>query len=130
MVAIEQCAWITEDGYCRWHKDRCCRTSPGACQACVHRAHSRKGNYCWIMKEYDMRTAKGRMQFHTRDAKGWRVFSQCKAKTRYADEFRAKEVARLRMRNGSEPLRVYYCVFCDGYHLTHKMKHDEESAVA
>ena len=128
MVAKEQCAWITDDGFCRWHKKQCVRTSPGACEACVHRARSRKVNYCWMMKEYDKHTAKGRMQFYTREAKGWEVFSQCKGKRRYADEFRAREVARLRMRSGSEPLRVYHCEFCDGYHLTHKMKH--ESAVA
>lgn len=126
MVRQEDCAWITKNGFCRWHNEPCCRTTPGACAACVRRAHSPKDAYCWIKKEYDKRSVKGRMQFYTRGVKGGIVFSQCTGKTRYATWNRASEVARLRMRDGSAPLRVYSCQFCGGYHLTHKMRHEQD----
>ena len=130
MINQEHCAWVTKDGFCRWHREQCCRTTPGACAACVSRAHSCKEAYCWIKKKYDKRSAKGRMQFYTRDVSGGIVFSQCTGKVRYANEFRAKEIARTRMRNGSAPLRVYHCMFCNGYHLTHKLRHDDRPVAA
>lgn len=130
MINQEQCAWVTKDGFCRWHKEQCCRTTTGACAACVRRAPSCKEAYRWIKNEYDKRSAKGRMQFYTRGVSGGIVFSQCKGKVRYANEFRAKEIARMRMRHGSSPLRVYHCMFCNGYHLTHKLRHDDRSVAA
>lgn len=75
MVKKEECAWITKDGFCRWHREPCCRTTPGACAECVRRAHSCKDAYCWIKKGYDRRSVKGRMQFNTRNVSGGVVFS-------------------------------------------------------
>lgn len=70
------------------------------------------------------------MQFYARGVSGGIVFSQCTGKVRYDSEFRAKEIARMRMRNGSSPLRVYHCMFCNGYHLTHKLRHNDRPITA
>ena len=130
MIKNEQCAWITKGGFCLWHREQCCRTTPSACAECVRRAPSRKDAYSWIKKEYDQRSAAGRMKLYTRDASGGIVFSQCTGKTRYANEYRANEIARMCMRKGSLHLRVYHCMFCNGYHLTHKLRHDDRSVAA
>ena len=129
MVKKEECAWITKDGFCRWHKEPCCRTTPGACAECVRRVHPCKDAYCWLKETYNKRSAKGRMQFFTRGVSGRIVYSECTGKVRYPTDSRAWEVARIRMDKGSSQLRVYHCRFCGGFHLTHRVRHEAEVAI-
>lgn len=45
---------------------------------------------------------------------GW----SCFRKVRYDSEQRAERYRRKREQEGAEPLRVYFCDICGGYHLT------------
>ena len=128
MCKQAKCAFRKNDGYCLMHKASCDVLSPeGRCHDGVSRAIPHKERWLWQVKaKYDLGTVAGRFRHNTRNARGALVYSQCTGKTRYATWNRASEVARLRMRDGSVPLRVYSCQFCGGYHLTHKMRHEQD----
>ena len=48
-----------------------------------------------------------------------KVFRQCKSKKRYRDEKQARAVMKRRSREVGY-LDYYYCVYCNGWHLTSK----------
>lgn len=47
-----------------------------------------------------------------------REWSECRKKGRYRDDTEAKRVRRCCERSRGEPLRVYECPRCGGWHLT------------
>ena len=120
------CAW-NRAGYCVMHKADC--NCCGDCTACSDRVA--KARHISMVshpfkREFNMLSAKGRMQRRTEGVDGGVVYSQCTRKRRYAAWSRANEVLRCRMRHGADQLRVYHCRFCDGYHLTSKCRHDQD----
>lgn len=120
MCKQSKCAFRKASGYCLVHKCECNVLHPeGRCRDGAARAIPHKERWLWQVKEkYDLRTSLGRFRHHTRNARGALIYSQCTKKTRYENEFRAHEVAIRRMRSGAPALRVYYCTYCEGYHLT------------
>ena len=123
MCKQAKCAFRKNDGYCLMHKASCDILNPeGRCHDGAARAIPHKERGLWQVKaKYDLGTVAGRFQFHTRNARGVQVYSQCTKKVRYENEYKAREVAIGRMRNGSVGLRVYYCTLCEGFHLTSKI---------
>lgn len=120
MESTKECAYKKSNGYCLLHKCDCSVECNCACSDCVKKANHIHNAYGWLKREYNWKTPKGRMQYRTENYYGYLVYSQCTGKTRYPNEKRAKEVLKARMRGGAGYLRVYYCKFCSGYHLTHK----------
>lgn len=120
MCKQAKCAFRKNDGYCLMHKASCDVLSPeGRCHDGAARAIPHKERWLWQVKaKYDLGTVAGRFRHNTRNARGALVYSQCTKKARYENEYKAREVATSRMRNGADRLRVYYCAFCEGYHLT------------
>ena len=51
---------------------------------------------------------------------GKEEYKFCKRKTRYPTEAKAKEMKRKCEERRGVPLRVLYCPYCKGWHLTHK----------
>lgn len=45
-------------------------------------------------------------------------YQSCRKKTRYPTQHEATKAARLAMTRRGVPLRVYWCFFCNGYHIT------------
>ena len=122
MVTKSRCAFLRSDGYCPALKGPCrCENSYSACELAVKRAQTPKNPYGKSRQTYDRNTQQGRQQFIVHEVGRRRLYSQCTGKTRYETQSRATHVKHLRMTSGSAPLRVYYCCFCGGYHLTHKM---------
>lgn len=50
----------------------------------------------------------------------WQAVSACAKKRRYVTYDQALAVARHREREGGEPLFIYRCEYCGGWHLTHQ----------
>ena len=110
------CAWL-RDGYCLMHKEDCgCIT----CTDMVHKIKHRQNTFHVgsHRHEFNLLSVKGRLQRRMCGVERGIVYSQCLGKKRYASESRAKEIRRNRIRRGAEYLRVYYCRWCNGYHLT------------
>jgi len=127
MVSKKQCAWVTSEGYCRWHKEPCCRNVPGACAACVRPVSERchcEGKAYMDSLNMPAKTAQDRFALKTRNARGHDVYRTCGRKRRFVDLYAAREkVKELKLRKGWD-LLVYECPFCGGYHLTHlKRRH-------
>ena len=62
-----------------------------------------------------------RDQLSTRSVKsGAAVFKECKGKARYRDKAEAKAALQLIALDPrpNKPFRAYYCIFCNGYHVT------------
>ena len=110
------CAWL-RDGYCLMHKEDC------GCIACTDMVHKVKHRRTPFhggphRHEFNLRSAKGRLQRLMYRVERGIVYSQCLGKKRYSSENHAKEIRRSCIRRGAEYLRVYYCRWCNGYHLT------------
>lgn len=45
----------------------------------------------------------------------WR---DCRSKIRFKDEYEAAE----HIRKYPKPMRIYYCVYCDGFHTTSRVE--------
>ena len=119
MVSKEKCAFLRK-GECLFHRGPCsCNPLTLRCPDGVRRAHLRYRieEWQWVDK-YDLRTKAGRFKCATRNVRKAEVYAQCGKKKRYPTEYRAREIARRRIRSGSGGLRVYPCHFCGGYHLT------------
>lgn len=121
MVKKEECAWITKDGFCLWHKEPCCRNHPSCCAACVHRVsehlHARMRAFLGGLRG-PIVTHEDLFKLRTRNARRYDVYRACSRKRRFEDYNAAhSKVVYLRRRWGLE-LFVYECPFCDGYHLT------------
>ena len=132
MCKQAKCAFRKNDGYCLMHKASCDVLNPeGRCHDGAARAIPHKERWLWQVKsKYDLGTVVGRFRHNTRNARGALVYSQCTKKERYDDEFRANEVAIRRMRSGGPSLRVYYCMFCEGFHITKRLRHPDFTQVA
>lgn len=50
----------------------------------------------------------------------WQVVSSCAKKRRYVTYDQARAVVRHREREGGEPLFIYRCEHCGGWHITHQ----------
>ena len=50
----------------------------------------------------------------------WQVVSACAKKRRYVTYEQARAVVRHREREGGEPLFIYRCEYCGGWHITHE----------
>lgn len=123
MVKNEECAWITKSGYCRWHKEMCCRNAPGACEACVRPHSARK---CCLEKLY-MQSLKldnnGKSAcLHPNASRGsrygYKEYRTCGRKRRFTELHSATKKAIEISRAKGISLAVYECPFCHGYHLT------------
>ncbi len=122
MVVKANCAFLRADGYCPLLKGSCaCENDRRACCLALRGCNPRKRAYS-NLKFFDKRTLRGRQQFIVHEVGLRRLFSQCTGKTRYESQGEATRVMHRRVRQGSGPLRVYYCSFCGGYHLTHKAR--------
>ena len=122
MCRKAKCAYLKENGFCLMHKEMCGLKHPDArCRDGVSKARTSCRDDLWRFEaSYDYATGKGRLAFRSRNYRRAEVYSQCLKKKRYATEGDASHMARLRCRAGKEQLRVYYCIFCEGYHLTKK----------
>lgn len=110
------CAFLNAKGECMMTHAPC--DGVGVCQMGVMpaRKHGYSGSY--FKEHYDLSTASGRFKFLTRSARGSSVYKTCKRKNRYASEYEARRIARLRTATSGTPLRVYECPYCHGYHMT------------
>ena len=134
MVKKEDCAWITKDGFCRWHKEPCCRTTPGACADCV-RPISKCMHCCEHRYMNDLRFDNDRKSacLHPNAARehrhGYKVYWTCTRKRRFMDFHSAmRKAIELNRKNGLV-LAVYECPFCHGYHLTKQLRKSLVSVV-
>ena len=127
MVGKEACAWVTEDGYCRWHKEKCCRSNPGGCSACVRPVSQRM--HCAMhayMNNLRFDSSKMGACLHPNAARehrhGYNVYRTCTRKRRFTDVNSAREKAIYLNRRKGLTLAVYECPFCHGYHLTSQLR--------
>ena len=51
-----------------------------------------------------------------------KILSSCVSKKRYSSEFLALKVVDNVKETRGTALRTYYCVLCNGWHLTHSAK--------
>lgn len=121
MVKKEECAWITQDGFCLWHKEPCCRTSPRACTACVRRVSNRQHAHAKAYLQglrFECDSKKSIFKFKTRNVRGYDVYRACSRKRHFSSYNEAHEKAVYLNRRKGMILYVYECPFCGGYHLT------------
>ena len=132
MCRKAKCAYLRDNGYCLMHKAVCNILHPDArCHDGVSRAFHIDREKLWKFDAtYDVTTSSGRFAYRTRNYRRGVVYSQCMKKERYPSESRAHEVARLRSASGAGMLRVYYCSFCEGYHLTKRCYHSHDNDAA
>ena len=132
MCKKANCAYLKNDEYCLMHKAMCNVLHPEArCHDGVTKAPIVHPEGLWrFPQSYDQSTRQGRFAFRTRNHRRAEVYSQCMKKERYPDEARAHQVARLRSRSGAGVLRVYYCAFCEGYHITKRCNHVNDNDAA
>lgn len=127
MVKKEDCAWITKDGFCRWHKEPCCRNNPGACAECVRpiseRMHYYERRYMNNLRlDNDGKSACLHPNAAREHMYGYKVYRACTRKHRFLDFHSAmKKAIELNRKNGLV-LAVYECPFCHGYHLTKQLR--------
>lgn len=59
------------------------------------------------------------------------LIRSCIKKRRYSNEQSALEaINRARKNKSKDPLRIYFCKHCLGYHLTHKVNFKKEKVKA
>lgn len=119
------CAWL-RDGYCLMHKEDC------GCISCTDMVRKVRHHQLVTLhreshphrREFNLLSAKGRLQRRMYGVERGIVYSACFGKKRYSTENRAKEVRRSCIRSGAEYIRIYHCRWCNGYHLTSKPYHE------
>lgn len=134
MVNTKDCVWVTKAGYCRWHKELCCRTTSGACSACVRPIPERVHNQgVWYMNHLRLGNSQKDASINPNMSRGvrygWVLYKTCERKRFYASFDRAREVAIETNRRTGMVLGVYECPFCHGYHLTKKVRRSLQFSV-
>lgn len=125
MIKPEQCAWVTKGGFCRWHKEMCCRNTPGACSACVRPISERRRclNKAYMRSlRVVIKTSHDCFVCNTLNASRYTIYRTCTGKRRYADLYAAKQAAHDMLITKRRVLFAYECPFCGGYHLTHQKR--------
>lgn len=126
MCRKAKCAYLRETGYCLMHRTECNVLHPDArCRDGVTRAVPSRERPFWnYLGEWNMKTAKGRFSFLTRNARGHTVYRTCSRKRRFKSLYEAMaKIRELKQRKGWI-LSSYECPFCGGYHLTHRRCHE------
>lgn len=103
---------------CRWeHDDAPCKDAVRR-QLLLISKPEKKGKE--KVQDPDLRTAKGRFAKHTQDVHGGIVYWACKRKSRYPNQNTANRAAKKMTVRFGVKMFVYYCRYCEGYHLTKK----------
>lgn len=119
MVTKSECAWNCQ-GNCRLCGGSCkVEHDAAVCPEAVRRAvhHSMRG---LTVRERNMVGARNFHRHVIEKARGRDVYFSCRAKRRFRDETQAAKKGRQMARRYGVLSRVYYCRYCNGYHLTTK----------
>jgi len=124
MVQKYECAFLRGGDKCLFRRCRCEKGKYDFCEDAVRSAYNGlkdiKRTTNELVGKYDRRTKAGRFRCNTAHAEAGEVYSQCKRKHRYRDENEARLQAKIcqrRYKDGTT-LRVYFCHFCCGWHIT------------
>lgn len=116
MVEKSKCAYHCK-GKCLLCKRECkVELDMSICADAIRRAVHRSMQGLPVRRR-PMESAKDRFRAATEGARGWDVYRSCKSKIRYKSDIRAEKEARRMFRRYGEESRIYYCKFCNGYHL-------------
>ena len=86
----------------------------------AHTSHDRRERYWESLRKHNLVSETSKKSAFSGTSTKREEYLFCKRKRRYPDQKTAEQNRRWCEQKRGVPLRVLYCPFCNGYHLTHK----------